>query len=170
MQKIDKNNVSLAGEFAVLSQLALRGYIANMTLGHTKGIDILVAEPKAAGRMLKLEVKTNYHSSRSGGGTSTIFGKFLSAWMMGEKHEIITDPDLFYCFVTINQSTNIFRFFIVPSKVVAEYVKKEHQIWIDGDSKRKNNIMRTFRMGVAGEKYRLPTPIDKKYEDNWDFK
>jgi len=40
MIKIPNNSVSLAGEFAVLSQLALRGYDANMTLGHTKGVDI----------------------------------------------------------------------------------------------------------------------------------
>jgi len=35
----DKNTTSLAGEFAVLSQLALKGMVANMTLGHTKGVD-----------------------------------------------------------------------------------------------------------------------------------
>jgi hypothetical protein len=31
---LDKNLRSLAGEFAVLSQLALRGIDANLTLGH----------------------------------------------------------------------------------------------------------------------------------------
>lgn len=56
MSVINSNSVSLAGEFAVLSQLALRGYDANMTLGRTKGVDILVSNPKT-GRMLKLEVK-----------------------------------------------------------------------------------------------------------------
>lgn len=48
MEKLNSNNVSLAGEFAVLSQLALRGYLANMTLGNTKGVDILVAEPEGS--------------------------------------------------------------------------------------------------------------------------
>ena len=37
------NRTALAGEFAVLSQLALCGYDANMTLGNTKSVDILVA-------------------------------------------------------------------------------------------------------------------------------
>jgi hypothetical protein len=32
LTKINRNSVSLAGEFAALSQLALRGYDANMTL------------------------------------------------------------------------------------------------------------------------------------------
>jgi hypothetical protein len=44
MSAISKNQVSLAGEFAVLSQLALRGFDANMTLGNTKGVDILVSQ------------------------------------------------------------------------------------------------------------------------------
>src|SRR5258708_6865696 len=55
---LNKNSVSIAGEYAVLSQLAARGYDANMTLGRTKGVDILVSDPNS-GRMLKLEVKTN---------------------------------------------------------------------------------------------------------------
>ena len=75
MTDIDSNSVSLAGEFAVLSQLALRGYDANMTLGRTKGVDILVSNPET-GRMLKLEVKTNFRSSRGAGANSRLFGHF----------------------------------------------------------------------------------------------
>ena len=47
MEKNDKAKarVSLAGEFAVLSQLALLGKDANMTLGNTKGVDISVSDP-----------------------------------------------------------------------------------------------------------------------------
>ena len=43
MERSDKNAISLAGEFAVLSQLALLNYDANMTLGRTKDVDILVS-------------------------------------------------------------------------------------------------------------------------------
>jgi hypothetical protein len=46
--------LSLAGEFAVLSQLALRGKDTNLILGQ---IDILNSDPETDG-MLKLEVKT----------------------------------------------------------------------------------------------------------------
>lgn len=166
----DNNNVSLAGEFAVLSQLALRGYDANMTLGRTKGVDILVSNP-TTGRMLKVEVKTNYRSSRSAGGNSAVFGKFLSAWMMAAKHEELIDRDLFYCFVNISHDTKQFRFFIVPSKIVAVYVRKQHQVWLDGNPKRSRaNDMRTFRIGIRGEKYRIPTPAAETYEDNWEFR
>jgi hypothetical protein len=167
MADIDNNSVSLAGEFAVLSQLALRGYDANMTLGRTKGVDILVSNPKT-GRMLKLEVKTNFRSSRSAGGNSRLFGNFLSAWMMNEKHEAMRDPALFYCFVNIGEDTKGFRFFIVPSDVVADYVSKQHQLWLDEkETHSRENTMRTFRIGYANEKYPIPTPTADEYEDKW---
>ena len=169
MTDIDSNSVSLAGEFAVLSQLALRGYDANMTLGRTKGVDILVSNPET-GRMLKLEVKTNFRSSRSAGGNSRLFGRFLSAWMMNEKHERMRDPDLFYCFVNISEDTKNFRFFIVPSRTVADYVSKQHKMWLDEKATHsRENTMRTFRIGYPTEKYPILTPIADEYEDNWSL-
>ncbi len=168
MDKLNKNSVSLAGEFAVLSQLALRGYDANMTLGNTKNVDILVSNP-VNGRMYKLEVKTNYKSGRNEGGSSKLFGKYVSSWLMGEKHETITDADLFYCFVNIGKSTNIFKFYIVPSTVVANYVKEQHKLWLK-DRKPVETSLRQFRIGMQGETYPIPTPYVEKYENNWDFK
>ena len=169
MSSINTNSVSLAGEFAVLSQLALRGYDANMTLGRTKGVDILVSDPSSA-RMIRLEVKTNYRS-RSAGGNSRLFGKFVSAWMMGEKHEKMKDPNLFFCFVNISEDTKHFRFYIVPSAVVADYVKASHQLWLDDESSHsRETTMRVFRIGTREEEYRTRTPVVEDYEDNWDFK
>jgi len=55
MVEISHNSVAIAGEFAVLSQLVLRGFDANMTLGNTKSVDILVADP-LTGNMFKIEV------------------------------------------------------------------------------------------------------------------
>jgi hypothetical protein len=170
MEKLSSNNVSLAGEFAVLSQLALRGYVANMTLGNTKNVDILVADP-ISGRMLKLEVKTNYRSSRSEGSKSKDFGNFVSGWMMGEKHEQMNDPSLFFCFVNISRDQKSFKFYIVPSAVVANYVRQEHQHWLAAASTRarKDTTMRVFRLGRANEEYPIPTPTIDQYEDNWTF-
>ena len=171
VEKLNSNNVSLAGEFAVLSQLALRGYVANMTLGNTKGVDILVADPEG-GRMLKLEVKTNYRSTRSGGSKSKDFGNYVNGWIMSEKHEQMNDPILFFCFVNISRDRKSFRFYIVPSAVVADYVRREHQHWLigEGNGKRKDNRIRQFRVGRGSEKYPIPTPTVEQYEDNWDFK
>src|SRR5262245_60571070 len=129
MPKTNSNAVSLAGEFAVLSQLALRGYDANMTLGHPKGIDILVADPETL-RIYKREVKTNYQTSRTEPQVSGILGKAVSSWIMNRKHEGDRRSGSLLCFVNIGKPTNVFRFWIVPSSVVARYVKEEHALWL----------------------------------------
>lgn len=168
MDKISKNSVSLAGEFAVLSQLTLRGYDANMTLGHTKGVDILVSDPNSD-KMFKVEVKTSFANKPS---RSKLFG-FTLSWMMMDKHETISDKNLYYCFVNIEKQTNIFRFFIVPSIIVAEYVRIQHQFWLDHNpslaEKDKEIPMRTFRIGLDDGVYQISTPLARDYENRWEF-
>jgi hypothetical protein len=153
MQALNKNSVSLAGEFAVLSQLTLRGYDANLTLGHTKGVDILVSNPYT-GNMFKVEVKTSFENKPS---QSKLFGYTLS-WVMSEKNETIIDPKLFYCFVNIEKQTNLFKFFIVPSKTVAEYVAKQHRYWINSknniSNEAKTTLIRQFRLGLKENRTR----------------
>ena len=165
--RIPTNNVALAGEFAVLSRLALCGYDANMTLGRTKGVDILVSDPNT-NRFYQLEVKTNL-DSRKREPVSRLFGRFVSGWIMHEKHESMSRPELWYCFVTIGFESKHARFFVVPSEVVAAYVRAEHRLWLGEKPGRKDTEMRMFRIGVKGEAYRIPTPIDADYEDNWRF-
>ena len=119
---------------------------------------------------MKLEVKTNFRSSRSAGGNSRLFGKFLSAWIMNEKHEEMRDPTLFYCFVNIGEDTKLFRYFIVPSNIVADYVSRQHQLWLkDKDTHSRENAMRTFRIGLANEMYPIPTPTADEYEGKWSI-
>ena len=116
---MDKVMVAIAGEFSVLSQLALHGYNANMTLGNTKSVDVLALNPKT-NKMYQIEVKTNYKKSMKGFSRSDIHGKTISSWVMNEKHEKISARNLFYCFVNISKETEVYRFFVVPSKVVAK--------------------------------------------------
>lgn len=166
--KLSKNSISIAGEFAVLSQLALRGIDASLTLGNTKGVDILASNPHT-GVMFKLEVKTSYDKKPV---VSKLFGRTLS-WVMGDKHELIEDPRLFYCFTNIEKSANAFRFFIVPSATVARYVRESHKFWllqktVEGDEHIDNSI-RNFRLGIDEDGYIIDTPLAKDHEDNWDF-
>lgn len=163
---LNHNAVSLAGEFAVLSQLALRGFDANLTLGNTKHVDILVSDPNS-GKMFKLEVKTHYGNNVS---YSTLFGKTIG-WVMSEKHEHIISPDLFYCFVNIQKDTKKFLFYIVPSAVVAKYVREEHQYWLKTRGKiGSDNSIRQFRLGLDNSGYNIETPLSSVYEDHWEFK
>jgi hypothetical protein len=169
---MNSNQISLAGEFAVLSQLSLRGYDANMTLGNTKGVDILVSNPKN-GKMYRVEVKTNYRDIKNKPSKSKIHGKIWSNWIMNKFHETIIDPELFYCFVNICKKTNIFKFYIVPSRIVAKYVKDQHKLWLKlkrkENKKIKDTSMRLFRIGLKNEKYLINTPTTEKYENNWNF-
>ena len=167
--RISPNSVSLAGEFAALSRLALWGYDANMTLGRTKNVDILALNP-TTNEFYQLEVKTNLRQQRKRPPVSKLFGRFLSDWIMNEKHESISRVDLWYCFVTIGLESKIARYFIVPSAVVAEYVRAEHRLWRDVTPKGKETSMRLFRIGFKEEKYPIPTPTIEQYEDNWEFK
>ncbi|HEX5424829.1 MAG TPA: hypothetical protein VFW94_14875 [Candidatus Acidoferrales bacterium] len=168
----DKNAICLAGEFAVLSQLALLGYDANMTLGHTKGVDILVSNPRT-NRMCRLEVKTKLRKSDKQVSKSKIFGTAIGGWVMAQKHEAVTDPSIFYCFVIIREAKKKFRFFIIPSRVVARYVREEHRHWLKAKKKEgkkvKPNDMRTLRIGFRKNKYVIATPTAEKYEDKWDL-
>jgi hypothetical protein len=166
--KIPRNSISIAGEFAVLSQLALRGIDANLTLGHTKSVDILASNPQT-GSMFKLEVKTSYDQKPA---TSRVWGRTL-IWVMGAKHETITDPNLFYCFVNIQKEASTFQFFLVPSHVVATYNRASHQFWlvhnIERKSKHVDSAIRNFRLGMGTADYPVVTPLAEDYENKWDF-
>jgi hypothetical protein len=173
MERKDKNAVSLAGEFAVLSQLALRNYDANMTLGRTKGVDILVSDPRSK-KMYRLEVKTKLRESDKQLSVSKIFGIVIGGWVMSKKHETSIDPSLFYCFVIIWQRTRKSRFFIIPSRVVARYVREQHQLWFAEKKKEgkrvKDSEIRILRIGFGNNEYAIATPSAERYEDNWKFK
>jgi hypothetical protein len=173
MARIPPNSVALAGEFAVLSQLALRGYDASLTLGHTKNIDILVFDPRTE-RRYEVEVKTNLEA-RNRDSDSRLFGKFVTDWQMSAKHEKVEAPNLFYCFVHINSSRKnpsqySFRFFIVPSAVVAEFVRESHQVWLKDNPAHRNTDRRLFLIGLPNDRQiAVPPPLASLYEDNWEF-
>jgi hypothetical protein len=165
----NKNNMALSGEFAVLSQLALLGYDANMTLSHTKGVDILVSIPDSR-RMYRLEVKTRLRITARASSYTTKFGKVAGEWMMSKKHETLVDPLLFYCFVIIQRSTMKLSFFVIPSKTVARYVKQQHDLWRKSSKSKTPTDIRNFRIGFKGEKYPIDTPTVERYENNWKFR
>ena len=87
---------------------------------------------------------------------------------MDKKHETIKDPALFYCFAIFCKPTITFQFYIVPSKVVAKYVREEHQYFKKKRKKGKDTDIRIFRIGFRKEKdnYPIVTPLAENY-DNW---
>ncbi|MGY0288674.1 MAG: hypothetical protein ACUX7D_08005 [Candidatus Methanodesulfokora washburnensis] len=55
--KLEKENLSMAGEYAVASEICRRNFYAQVTLGHQKKTDILVYNPDS-GKEVRIEVKT----------------------------------------------------------------------------------------------------------------
>lgn len=141
----DKTQIGLAGEYYVLAQLSQRGFVGALTMGHTKGIDILVSD-SAYNTLYRIEVKTTLKSIHR----ESLFGKTaFYSWAMSEKHESIADDRLFYCFVHLGNESELPKFFLVPSKEVARYVKWQHQFWLDSrENKVQSTTMRRFRIPV----------------------
>jgi hypothetical protein len=172
--KISKNSVALAGEYAVLSQLMLKGFDAAMTLGHTKGVDILVSYP--SGKQCRVEVKTNL-DPRQRPTDSKPFGLIETSWQMHKDHENNRDKNLFYCFVHINPKAREqnppgreARFFIVPNAVVAKYVKEQHRAWLREKDSHRDSHRRVFRIGRQSERrVKVPAPLAEDHEDRWDL-
>jgi hypothetical protein len=111
--------------------------------------------------MFKMEVKTTQNPPTH----SALFGYTLH-WRMSAKHERIDDPTLYYCFVHIARDTHRFRFFVVPSAVVATHVRDQHALWLRSPASRtgaqthKDSDIREFHLGLNEQcDYPLATPL-----------
>lgn len=131
--KLTSGLSGVAGEYLVAGELSRRGYLATITLRNSKGVDVLVTNDKAT-RTAAIQVKTRYSKG--------------TAWVLNEKAEKYHAPNFFYCFVSLNYGEPA-DFYIVPSKVVAETIKKHNRNWLKtpGRAGQKHNqtTMRTFR-------------------------
>ena len=156
MANLDKTQIGLAGEYYVLAQLTARGFIATLTLGNTKGVDILVTNQEI-NKLFKVEVKTTIGKPR----IERLFSeKKQYIWAMSKKHESIIDEKLIYCFVHMVDSNTLPKFFLIPSKEVADCVKWQHQYWLDT---RKHNVKET-----SMRNFRIEIDDPNGYENNWD--
>ena len=155
----------IAGEFSVLSMLALKGLDANMTLGNTKGVDILASNPES-GNMYRVEVKTASYNER----VEKMFGTGrVMHWMLGKKAEHLKDDKQFYCFVSIDDNDH-FRYFIVPSTVVAKAIHDDHRYWLKLSKSEKGSDIRKFRLAITDDgKFSAEVSTLSEFEDRWDF-
>ncbi|MDY6904048.1 MAG: hypothetical protein SWH61_05115 [Thermodesulfobacteriota bacterium] len=133
-QKLESTLVGVAGEYLVAGELSLRGYLASMTLRNSRGIDIIASNSDGS-KSISVQVKTN-----SSGG---------KAWMLNKKSEDFFSENHYYILVALKSISERPDFHIVPSKVVAEYVKRTHINWLRGKkrdgSERKDSTLRKFR-------------------------
>jgi len=131
--KISSINVGVAGEYFVAAELSKRGFIASITLRNTKGIDILATNADAT-KSVNIQVKSR-QGTRKG-------------WMLSRKAEDYHAPDLFYVFVDLRGEKERPAFSIVPSEIVAKYVRESHAEWLAtpgrNGQQHKDTAMRLF--------------------------
>lgn len=131
--KLSKGMTGIAGEYYVAAELSRRGYVASFTLRNTKGIDILVSSEDGS-KSRAIQVKSSNNESK--------------AWVLNKKSELSFSDNLFYVFVNLKTVDSRPDFYIVPSKVVAKFVKESHASWLSSPSKtgkvRKDSAMRKF--------------------------
>lgn len=136
----EKILIGISGEYFVAGELTRQGYIASLTLKNTKGVDILVTN-KGSTKIALIQVKTTTQND----------------WLLGKKAEGWIGMNLYYVFVKLDSEGRQIRYYVVPSKEVANYVTKSHRKWLKTpgrkDKKHKDNSIRIFKIEKNEEKY-----------------
>ena len=132
----DKNLVGAAGENLVLSRLLSRGILASQAPRGTRKADILV-NPLDGGAPLLIQVKTTLHTGKR------------AKWHMKEKHEDISDQDMFYCFVELGEKDS--DVFVIPAKKVSQVIKSSYKAWLKAPGKKGQAHNETVMRWVTSE-------------------
>jgi hypothetical protein len=88
---------------------------------------------------------------------------------MGEKHEALVLPTLFYCFVDFEPEVPVT--YVIPSVVVADVVAKAHRAWLAVPGKRgqphKDSESRRVQPSYAYQVPGLEAGWMQQYRENW---
>lgn len=144
--KIPSLLAGVAGEYFVAAELSRRGHIASISLRNTRGIDIL-ATNREASRTVTIQCKTNQLDRNS--------------WMLNEKSENFVSEKHFYVFVALGSIVDRPRYYVVPSRAVADHTGTTHREWL-------------LTPGRAGRQH-VDTPMRKfsdpedEFLEKWDL-
>ena len=132
--KISNTLVGVAGEYFVAAELSRRGWVASVTMRNTAGIDVLATHPDGS-HSVTIQCKTSGGKSKK--------------WLLDKKAETFVAENHYYVFVVLGSCDERPHFHVVPSAVVAKFVRESHARWLatpsrDGGSHKDNN-MRNFR-------------------------
>lgn len=145
MAKKSNALTGLAGAYFVAAELSQLGYIATLTSRNTEGIDILASNLDGS-KVASIQVKTSSAKQRE---------RFSRSWILGKKHEDIYSANLFYVFVDLKEGDKKPDFYVVPSKVVADYIRTTHAKWLNTLSRtgkaHKDSDMRLYEINTEDE-------------------
>lgn len=164
---MEKALVGACGVFYVSAELSRRGWIAMPTIRNTSGIDIIAMKDEID---VNIQVKTNS------------YGK--AKYPMSKSNEEMIADNLYYVFVTLKDETERPEFYVVPSKLVANYIKETHEKFVtllprrklkrreteeERKQRRKKSTMRQFPNYVGKL---IPSFKDFEiddYKDKWEI-
>jgi hypothetical protein len=131
----DSTIIGAAGEHYAMCQLLRRGMIAALAPAGVPNADIVVTD-RIGARLCAIQVKARREVGSDGG------------WHMKPKHEELSSPSLFYCFVDFGASlTDQTKCWVVPSFVVSRALSVTHQAWLslpgrNGQPHKDSNVRR----------------------------
>ncbi len=136
-----------------MSRLLSRGYLAAQAPRGTRKADILV-NFLDGGNPCLIQVKSRQYGSDGG-------------WHMSEKHESVSEDDLFYAFVDFEPENP--KVYLLPSSRVAQVLALDHRTWLEtpGRNGQKHNDtkLRRLRPGSYGQ---TPGWLED-YLERWDL-
>ncbi len=145
MKKVNNISIGNSGEYFVAAELERHGFSVAIPMSNVELFDILAIN-RTTHKQFAIQVKTHHSTNKK--------------WTLGPKNEQIKDDNIIYFFVTLNEM-DAPEYHIVPSKIVAEVISREHQVWLQTPGKNgqphKDNSIRKF------------SDRDDKYLDKWEF-
>ena len=143
----NKNTVSIgnAGEYFVAGELERRGFTVAIPMSNVKDFDILAIDRQTC-KQFAIQVKTTAYRQKK--------------WTLSQRSETLSGENILYIFVSLNEFDTP-EYHIVPSKIVAETIRVDHQHWLSTPGKKgqshKDTTIRNF------------ADINDIYLNRWDF-
>ena len=138
-------NTGNSGEYFVAGELERRGFTVAVPMSNVKDFDILAIN-RTTYEQFAIQVKTTGYKQKK--------------WTLSQKYETLVGDNIVYVFVSLNE-LDAPEYHIVPSKIVAETITKEHRKWLEtpgkkGQQRNDTNIRNFFDK-------------DDIYLDRWDL-
>ena len=125
-------NIGNSGEYFVAGELERRGYTVAVPMSNVKDFDILAIN-RETHEQFAIQVKTTGYKQKK--------------WVLSKKNKELKGNNIFYVFVSLNELETP-EYHIVPSKVVADTIKADHQTWLNTPGKKgqqhKDTNIRAF--------------------------
>ena len=155
--KQDSSLTGAAGEHLVLSRLLSRGILAAQAPRGARKADILVNHLDKESTAL-IQVKARLTGSDGG-------------WHMKQKHELIKENDIWYCFVDFEPKSP--KVYVVPALLVATIVKEENETWMrtpgKGGKMHNETDMRRILPRYSYDVPSAPVGWIDEYLERWDL-